>query len=463
MRGVQGKQTFVIRNGLNDRQLELAEQALQQKQPTSAIRIGYLSGSPTHQQDFAVAVPALARILGEFPNVRLTVQGFLELPPELSPFASQVERSKYASWEQLVEDTAHFDVNIAPLAINPFTSGKSALKYFEAAVVEVPTIASPTEDFRIAIRHGETGFLATEPDDWYTYLRILITDPEVRERLGKNARRDVLARYTSEAQSAHTLSVYQQILRQQVKPALAEPTTPSNRGLRFQESPLAHQFLDGLKGLEIGAAAHNPFGLQTKNVGLTRELDVEDFDFYRASQIQMCGEWARIDIPASAEDIPVRDSSQDFVLSSHVWEHLANPLGALEEWCRVVRPNGYILAIVPKRDAEPTDHGRPITPIEEHIKHYELRSTHPARALAAELPMIHYSVFSPESLRAIADWYNAAHLDTQLTEVSFLETDDKVGNGHLILWRVLKNNPAANSRSSSTLTQAGRDSGGKSV
>jgi hypothetical protein len=32
--------------------------------------------------------------------------------------------------------------------------------------------------------------------------------------------------------------------------------------MKFREHALAHKFLDGLKGLEIGAAAHNPFGLR---------------------------------------------------------------------------------------------------------------------------------------------------------------------------------------------------------
>ena len=34
----------------------------------------------------------------------------------------------------------------------------------------------------------------------------------------------------------------------------------------FPEHWLAHELLDGLTGLEIGAAAHNPFGLTTRNV-----------------------------------------------------------------------------------------------------------------------------------------------------------------------------------------------------
>lgn len=449
-----GKKTYIIRNGMNDRQVELAEQALQMKAQTPEIRIGYLSGSYTHQEDFAIVVPALVRILGEFPQARLVIQGLIELPESLAAFEAQIEKRPYVSWEQLVQDTARLDINLAPLEINPFTSGKSALKYFEAAIVEVPTIASPIEDFRVAIQHGETGYLASAPEEWYTFLRALITDPELRERVGRNARQDALARYTSEAQSDHTLSVYQHILSgldatttlpgevQKTKGAQSYPqarsATPEHRGIRFQESALVHYYLDGLRGLEIGAAAHNPFGLQTKNVGLTREFDAEDYDFFKASQIKMCGEWARIDIPASAEDIPVADNSQDFVLSSHVWEHLASPLLALEEWARVVRPNGYILAIVPKRDAEPRDVGRPITPIEELIRHYKQRSTVDDRKREETIPNLHFTVFSPESIREITEWFNSAHPSIQLLEIAFLETDDKVGNGHLILWKVVK-------------------------
>ena len=34
----------------------------------------------------------------------------------------------------------------------------------------------------------------------------------------------------------------------------------------FPESKIAHQYLDHLKGIEIGEAAHNAFGLNTINV-----------------------------------------------------------------------------------------------------------------------------------------------------------------------------------------------------
>jgi SAM-dependent methyltransferase len=71
------------------------------------------------------------------------------------------------------------------------------------------------------------------------------------------------------------------------------------------------------------------------------------------------------------EQIP--DGTYDALLASHVLEHLANPLGALEEWQRVVRPGGHILLIVPHRDGT-FDHRRPVTSL-EHLREDAARAT----------------------------------------------------------------------------------------
>ncbi len=219
-------------------------------------------------------------------------------------------------------------------------------------------------------------------------------------------------------------------------------TTTETQRIVFPESALAHRFLDGLSGLEIGAGAHNPFGLNTKTVGLTEAMDARDFQFFKELQVSFCGEWARIDIAADACSIPVADSSQDFTLHAHVWPYLANPLGALEEWVRIVRDGGFIFAVVPKRDAVASDAARPVTPLSVHVRHYELRSTHESRSAAEGLNgRGHYSVFSPSSLREMVDWFNRTHQSWKLQEVAFQETDDKVGNGHAIVLRVRKTVP----------------------
>jgi SAM-dependent methyltransferase len=62
----------------------------------------------------------------------------------------------------------------------------------------------------------------------------------------------------------------------------------------------------------------------------------------------------------------IADDSYDFVAASHVLEHVANPLRALQEWKRLLKPSGTILVVVPHR-AGTFDHRRPFTSF-DHIK-----------------------------------------------------------------------------------------------
>jgi SAM-dependent methyltransferase len=61
----------------------------------------------------------------------------------------------------------------------------------------------------------------------------------------------------------------------------------------------------------------------------------------------------------------VPPSAYDFLLASHVLEHIANPLKALHTWRRVLKPGGTMVLIAPHRDGT-FDHRRPITSM-EHI------------------------------------------------------------------------------------------------
>jgi len=116
--------------------------------------------------------------------------------------------------------------------------------------------------------------------------------------------------------------------------------------VKFRESKLAHKYLDGLVGLEIGGSAHNPFGLNTKNVDYTADLDT----VFKQEEIKLCGEALKVDIVAPGDQLPVPDNSQDFVISSHVIEHFFDPIKALKEWLRVVKPGGYIFVIGPHKE-----------------------------------------------------------------------------------------------------------------
>lgn len=66
----------------------------------------------------------------------------------------------------------------------------------------------------------------------------------------------------------------------------------------------------------------------------------------------------------------IADEAYDFVVCSHVLEHFANPLKALFEWHRVLRPAGSVIMVVP-HGAYNFDHRRPTTTIEHLVSDYE--------------------------------------------------------------------------------------------
>lgn len=111
------------------------------------------------------------------------------------------------------------------------------------------------------------------------------------------------------------------------------------------------KLLKDLYGIELGAAAHNPFGVEAYNVAPALPTEAA-FD---EAQLKLCGEIAEVDLRGHAADIPVHDDSQDFVLSSHVLEHAPDLLRAFLEMTRVVRPDGYIVLIFPQPNALPGD------------------------------------------------------------------------------------------------------------
>jgi len=66
----------------------------------------------------------------------------------------------------------------------------------------------------------------------------------------------------------------------------------------------------------------------------------------------------------------IKNESYDFVVSSHVLEHIANPLKALFEWKRVLKNGGVLLLVIPHKEVT-FDHNRPITKLDHLIQNYE--------------------------------------------------------------------------------------------
>jgi glycosyltransferase involved in cell wall biosynthesis len=159
-----GLPAAVIPNFLNREQMEISAALFGKKQATGfarsdKIHIGYFSGSPTHNHDFEIAAPALARLLDRDPRVVLSLVGLLDLKGPLANYAARCEFHPLTDWLNLQRLMARVEFNLAPLQDNVFTNCKSELKYFEAAIVGTLTVATPVYAFAKAMA-GRTGLLA---------------------------------------------------------------------------------------------------------------------------------------------------------------------------------------------------------------------------------------------------------------------------------------------------------------
>ncbi|MBX9246681.1 glycosyltransferase, partial [Actinotalea ferrariae] len=207
---VTGLPSRQFRNGVGRAAVAVSEAALARPRTPGPLRVGYFSGTTTHDADWATVEPAVIAVLQDRPDVELWLGGHLEPTPALAAsLGGRVRRLPMMPWQDLMGVLRDVDVNLAPLVGESiFNEAKSAIKWLEAALVETPTVASPTQPFVESIEHGRTGLLAADVDAWAAGVARLLDDDVERARVGAQARREALLSLSPHVQAR----VYQQIL-----------------------------------------------------------------------------------------------------------------------------------------------------------------------------------------------------------------------------------------------------------
>jgi len=82
---------------------------------------------------------------------------------------------------------SEIDINIIPFKDCIFNEIKSEHKWFETALVKVPSISSNIGVYKQTILHGKTGLLSSNPEDWYNEMKTLILDNFLRQSIAENA------------------------------------------------------------------------------------------------------------------------------------------------------------------------------------------------------------------------------------------------------------------------------------
>lgn len=178
-------------------------------------------------------------------------------------------------------------------------------------------------------------------------------------------------------------------------------------------------------------------------------------------------------------ELPFYDSSLDYVASSHVLEHAANPLAGLEEWFRVTKHGGIIYTVIPDK-RKTFDHPRELTTVahmledyrnsmtmadETHLDEFSYgvdwkefspgsdpadeqkeRAEYAAKARKKLARVgevnIHFHTFQSETGKELFEAGNRAHIWPGRLEILEIEEDFPTNGdqlGFLIIARVLKN------------------------
>lgn len=130
---------------------------------------------------------------------------------------------------------------------------------------------------------------------------------------------------------------------------------------------ISFRYLAG-SGIEIGAL-HSPLEVTSGvQVHYVDRMTVEELRKQYPELLDY--NLMHVDIIDDGEKLSsVANSSCDFVIANHMIEHCQNPIGTLENYLRVVKPEGIIYLAIPDKRAT-FDHARPLTSLEHLICDY---------------------------------------------------------------------------------------------
>lgn len=150
---------------------------------------------------------------------------------------------------------------------------------------------------------------------------------------------------------------------------------------------------------------------------------------------------------ASGLSYRVGESRYDFVISSNCLEHVANPLKAIKEFCKVLMNDGILLLVLPKKESN-FDHKRDVTSyqhlcddlangidesdlthLDEILKLHDLSLDPPAGTLEYftirslnnfSNRALHHHVFDGELLSKILAGFNISELYLEVTATDYI-------------------------------------------
>jgi glycosyltransferase involved in cell wall biosynthesis len=109
------------------------------------------------------------------------------------------------------EDLISFDIGLMPLQDDLWSRGKCGLKIIQYLSVGVPVVCTPVGTNRDIVKDGQNGFWARDSQEWVDRIAKLISDPELRARMGREGIETVERGYSLSVASEKFYEVLQSL------------------------------------------------------------------------------------------------------------------------------------------------------------------------------------------------------------------------------------------------------------
>lgn len=169
------------------------------------LTIGWI-GTPTTQAYLKTIAPVLAKASQAY-GAKIIAVGALDLVlPDVNLHC--------VPWSEAGEVAAiqQFDIGIMPLLDQAFERGKCGYKLIQYMACAKPLIASPIGVNCDIVKHGETGFLASNAEEWLRAINVLQSDKEKCKQMGQAGRALVESNYCLQVAAPRLQKIMEQAL-----------------------------------------------------------------------------------------------------------------------------------------------------------------------------------------------------------------------------------------------------------
>ncbi|MCX6787227.1 MAG: glycosyltransferase family 4 protein [Candidatus Kaiserbacteria bacterium] len=193
----------------------------------SPLVIGWVGTGIEHRFNLAFLADVFKELRADpsVPKFSFTLIGALKYQPLYDLFGSIpgltthfIDTLDWNDPQSVPREVQSFDIGVIPSATDPaWSKFKSSFKIIEYMACGVASIASDFGEMSYIIQDGTNGYLANDKKEWVEKLKKLLSDKELRTKLGKAGQKTVQENYCYDAIIPRMITLINSVSKSTIK------------------------------------------------------------------------------------------------------------------------------------------------------------------------------------------------------------------------------------------------------